>query len=439
MRGTEASTRAAPAACLRPPGTGPVQAARTSFATSLRERDHVKTSFLSLCTLAHLPAQDGPVTRSWSRTARNSARTSLAAGLFGCLPARGWRAPDRRGAAPTAWLLLFLEQHADWEVCRGLRTASKASRAWLLCSAPKAKLHLDTTDAPQLDVWVAQLTRDCEVLLARGTLCTRLHIVVHPDKEAESAAVLSALDGHIPAITDIQIEDRSLKGPCAAYAQVMQRTVSANPQLRSLTLNPFHPSISPPTNLPQLRHLIMRLPCNSPQQTHDDCLRSCAAHLPQLSSLHLDYFPHNGPPSWPLLFNAASTTHTLTTLDIKHTLDDALLKLLLQHAAALEQLSVRGVRLQADYSHRQWGVRSLYWGSGQQGGDDLAHLPTCSKGVVTVPMSYLHLLIKGAEVSSLARKVCSTLLMAPICLPHCTVLLHPYPEALLKSTQQGLP
>ncbi len=86
--------------------------------------------------------------------------------------------------------------------------------------------------------------------------------------------------------------------------------------------------------LTKLRHLALPdAPATAHMQTMTPAI---AAYLPQLESLELRGCEIHDEDKWDLLFNEASTSHTLTRLDITAPLSAELVKLLVQHCPALK-------------------------------------------------------------------------------------------------------
>lgn len=331
-------------------------------------------------------------------------RISLAAGLFEFPAASDCYAPDEM--PPGAWLVLFVGEHADDGVYKGIFTMCKAGRAWVLRTAPKARLTLGCPSEPgdKTDAWCARLTGGLrQDLLTRGALPVSVSVrgrqCAHTDTLCST--IVSTLRDS-PAITALEISQFGNQPQwCAAFITMLQQLAPQLPQLTSLTLDPCLPFLPPLASLPQLRSLTVSLdPEAQGAPSIDSCLTSCAAYLTLLTTVTLCE-DTQAEADWSLLLRPASTTHTLTSFTTERDLDDRLLVLLLLHAPALQRLSVGCMALRADHSDKQWGVRGLRL---QQNWEfDLARLralPMCSQGVSVIVVDYnVTLPVGSPEVS----------------------------------------
>ncbi len=345
---------------------------------------------------------------------------SLGGALFGFPAADGHVLPDE--GVPEAWLLLFVEEYADSGVYEGLFTASKSGQTWVLTTTPTIQLKLYTTEVESIDEWGARLTRHCEALAARGALPASLRVSC--DDSAESAAaceaIVGAFSGSGVRVTDIQVHDEAEQRPCAVYTAFLQRAMADFAHLRGLSLHPCPTSLPPPAALPRLRQLHLSIDrFRSTDEVSYSCLRSCAAYLLQLTVFSIDDSHYAD--YWPLLFNPATTTHTLTHFTYEMPVYDELLGPLLQHAPALNELHVGVLSMEADYSEKQWAVRRL---SLEYPHDisALLRLPTCSTGIVWVGIDLeTEVIIDTAQVSLSPAHTHS---LTRECTPTCTCIVY---------------
>lgn len=318
----------------------------------------------------------------------------LAAPIFDFPTPPGYTAPHQ--AAPGPWLVLFRKKHAKGGVYEGMLKASKTGRTWALQTAPEARLTLDTTCVEDTDVWMARLQRDRAALAERGSLPTviRVYCDDSPESMAACSVIPTVFYGQGAGVAELSF----CNGDCTeesapAYTALLHAIAVAIPQLPALHLDVCVLTLPPPTSLPQLNSLYV----SAPRPFTDSCIRSCAAYLPQLTTFSVNDEPHEDPIDWSLLFSPASTTTTLTSFLTHQCLDDSLLSRLLQHAPALEQLSVGNIDLRTDYSQRQWAVSRIVldcnadWRS-------LARLPTCKETVLVRVTYRLKVTIRSPEV-----------------------------------------
>ncbi len=165
---------------------------------------------------------------------------SLGGALFGLPPADGHIVPDE--GVPEAWLLLFVEGHADSGVYAGVFSASKAGQGWALSTAPKGRLRYDTTVAQPANVWIARLAKDAVMLAIRGALPTHLCVTCDgsPESEAACQVVTDMLSGYGSGVTCLRTCDQGLNGPTAAYIGFMQRAPQCSPTSHRWTCAPVY-------------------------------------------------------------------------------------------------------------------------------------------------------------------------------------------------------
>ncbi len=311
----------------------------------------------------------------------------LATVLFGCAPAPACaQAPD--DSAPETWRANFAEQ-AGAEVFAGLFRASKSTRDSALQWAPQMTLRLDLTSDEQHDVWVQRLEAVADRLRTRGGKPIALHITCSHGLFATSllSVMPQALQGVGAGITQLSVVFPPAHRGYDARVQTLflQRIAAALPSLTSLSLEHCPCTLPLPSALPSLTAISITAP---PTNTAYEALYiSVGAYMPQLQQLHIPPIPqyHNNPVPipWPSIFT--HTSHTLTQLThTKGYLYDGLITLLVNHAPALQQISVRGIHCVADHSARQWAVTRVSIVDASIMLAFLAGLPTSSAGSVEV-------------------------------------------------------
>ncbi len=321
-------------------------------------------------------------------------QTSIAAALFDIPTVWGWAAPGK--PMPDTWRVIFDEKHVDGKVYSKVFSSCRTGREWVLRNAPSAQLHLNTVSPMHPRAWFGRLTRAAAALDTRGGLTTRMKVTC--DDSAESAAACglmpSVLAGHTAGVTHLVVSDVSAQRPCEFSVALLRVVLLPFPNLTSLTLSPCPPTIPSRDHLKGLKQLSL-----SADVLTDSILTSCAPLLQQLTSLTLRGGEAAQRPQWPLLFNAASTTSTLTSFTTDHSLTDTLMDLLMQHAPALGQLTVHALRMGVDYSARHWSVRELRAGMGRPHcilWFQLMALPSGKRSLISD--GRLALYVEGAEV-----------------------------------------
>ncbi len=373
---------------------------------SLQQR-HTEACQVSVCLVCMPPLQTQQIMFSKPAAAIQAAppaqgrpRISLAAALFGFSAAAGYAEPYTCETGP--WLSHFVRKHADGAVYAGLFPTCRGGRDWSLQFAPTATFTLDTTERLQPDAWLARVLRRRDALIARGSLPTRL-VIRGTDSQHSRAAmtvVLAQFQGHTAAISDITLQSAMVNMVCTAFSDLLPLVAQVIPHLTTLTLSPAIPTLPPTNAFPQLTSINVSLR-GAPAAVVNDCLRSCASYLPQITSLSIDDYAGGGEPHWSLLFNPASTSNTLTTFTTSKDLTNTLVRLLVQHAPVLERLRVPRVRLNGDHSDRTWAVRALCLGA-DHAGRDLVFLPTCEKGDVVITIKHaLAFAISRAQVGDI--------------------------------------
>lgn len=269
-----------------------------------------------------------------------------------------------------------------------LRYFVRAGREWVLGRAKAAKLNLPASPAPTLIDWEQQLAAARQTLGIRGLMPSALNLQTIGGVESSSLrSVPEALTGVGAGITHLTIRLGG-GGPYGEdFRRFLHEMVSALPNLCSLDFNHDSCALPQPTHLPQLTALSAIMPTFDQHQIVSRVEDSVSALLTQLRSLSLrEHMPQDV--SWHVgsrIFAQRSQTLTQLTLQ-RALLNDQLVGLLLQHAPALQQLSVGSVSLEADHMDRQWQVKQ-FGVIRQPSMEQLARLPgsTC-QGRVQIAM-----------------------------------------------------
>ncbi len=316
--------------------------------------------------------------------AQPAQRFSLGAAAFGGLPDATCAQPQDQ--APLAWQRLLVK-HADPPALRGLFTCCRGGRDLVLQHADQVTLTLPLLLSQSYEQWIAQHGQVKSALSTRGRLATRLHL---DGWDGRGAPVLA--EAPLPMILLYQLLQPSIAA--GITHAVIQSTCQQDPppsgvtqvlaELPSLTrlelaFAQLWP-LPPPAALPHLRDLCINTArlAESERAVLARFWVSLAPYLPQLTSLHIaDRLDDDTLLPINRLFTPATAAPHLTTLLLpNHNLSDQLLAYLLDHASAVEQLSVSSVQLQsATHSGRVWGVKNLTVRHGTQVG--IEHLPAC--------------------------------------------------------------
>ncbi len=338
---------------------------------------------------------------------------SLGAALLGTPAVRGYANPAQR--VPDAWLLLFIEQHADSAVLSGLFTSCRAGKDLVLQAARKATLQLRVADrkpagkwrtlllrvvgrSPDSD-WRRQLAAAGKALAVRGARPTRLMLGRLPDRSgkpphsppppppeclARLAMVAQRLHRVGAGITELVIDVWSTgwdMGPLVCDL------AQACPNVRSLEIVCFDEytriALPPPAQWPQLT--CIRLSYTSERRCIDAqaVWPQIAAYMHQLTTLVLPgrHWTGEGGCPWDLLFSqrpltphtntphatipaplTPTTTFPLTHLECVEWLDAELLGLLLKHTPHLEHLTVQDIfmdNMDPVCEGTVWGLKTL--------------------------------------------------------------------------------
>ncbi len=354
---------------------------------------------------------------------QRGSKFSLAAALFGWPAAPGHSAPSQE--VPDAWLLLFGKQHAttDPAVLSGIFTACPAGRDWVLESAPKVTLSIDTTDDRFPTVWLQRCSKLREALTRRGSRPVHLavmckdHELGSPHNLAECLMLPSlCFDGAGRAITHLSVTDeRSTPYPLHITAPLLVNIAAQTigSQLTSLTLHPCPQPLPLPQSLPSLQHLDVRLMSGYDyiETIREDIYRSVGSHIPHLTSLTLDDSEYEYPTPWGVMFEAECVTNTLTTLTTDRCLTDELVEFLFEFAPNMARLSVRDISIIDDLGGCEWGVREIEikcWDDSDTA--SVFNLPVCKAGPVMVVIGGrcpLDIVVDSAEVRKVSTHTCA--------------------------------
>lgn len=252
---------------------------------------------------------------------------------------------------------LYRPHAAGAAAYRGLFSASRGTRDWVLQTAPTAVLCIDTfavhqrhlSSPPNPDPWPQQLSAVQQALQTRGALPTTLIVVLAEDTYCAEVCedLLTALEGVGSGMTGFALHN--LSPPAGKTAtEVLHRAAAVFPALQSLTLHGAACKLPAASALRGLREL---------RVAGQASIKAALAFVTQLTSLEITNARR---PAWPRLFSPITTTHTLTHFSTDELLTNELLGLLLEHAPALAQLRVNSVgELSKQHSDRQWKLRSL--------------------------------------------------------------------------------
>ncbi len=207
--------------------------------------------------------------------------------------------PTPAGAAPqpvvSAWLDLFIAQHADAEVYGGLFSSCRAGRAWALSTAPAltVRLRAPCTKAG-VKPWQRQLASLRQRLQTRGGLPASL-VVACTDGRGSAGAVRAVPDtlgdmcAGIRALR-LELEPDERDSDSHALTAALHYTASAFSSLRALDVHTActkprfswtacRVTLPPPASVPHLASLSMTV-----RGGDDGLCRSASLLLPQLTS-----------------------------------------------------------------------------------------------------------------------------------------------------------
>lgn len=280
-----------------------------------------------------------------SRKPMPAPRLSLGAAIWGAEPSDGSTVPQ--DCIPGPWSDSLAAQHAGAAVFRGLFSASRSTRDWVLESAPSASLHLSAdTDQPRR-AWIWQLDMAVhEALLTRGSRETRITVQWDAScKEGHVAFLLipERLHGAGEAVKQlvVTLQDESQAVNSTVAQEFMRRAAQTFPHLTTLTAPCC--VLPAPDQLPHLTHLIIPRPTGS--SAHITAVHaSISAYLTQLTSLaYTQSVSHNDHPRWSQLIS--TTSQTVTSFTTYYRLTDELVALVIERLPALKRLSCSRVDL----------------------------------------------------------------------------------------------
>ncbi len=284
---------------------------------------------------------------------------SLGAAVLGCVPADGCDTPIQE--APDAWLLCFIEQHADAAVWSGLFISCRGGRQLALTHARKATLMLHCAHRVPDEGWQAQLVAVRQALSVRGAQSTRVKLRPFialgdgPDPYlwvARMGLVPGMLWGVGRGVTELDVDLESWSQTGALSSTL----ASSFPNITSLTL--MGSMLPTPALWPRLQSIDV----SSHRGEEKWLLQTIADYLPQLKSLKLPSDYH-GRRDWSSLFGRSyyHPVHSpLTHFEANSTLTDQVAVRLTVVAPGLEHLSV--YRIAADtgqYTDAPWSLKHL--------------------------------------------------------------------------------
>ncbi len=311
------------------------------------------------------------------------ATVSLGAGLFGLPAAPGFAVPGDE--APGAWLVLFLECHADEAVFNGLFCTSRGAKAWCLQHAPRARLTLRKHVA-----WPGKLNAARDDLRVRGALptCLAIQLPDTPEGRTALADVPGAVAGVGHGITGVQRPMASYMEPEPVRTAFL---LSLSPHMPNLTNLMIQSSVlPPPATFPHLRKLGM-------WGVGLSACPSIAQYLRQITSLTLEPVQIAANAVCSAVF--ATATSTLTYLEISCDLTDHLLGLLVSRTPALTELKAGPVRVRTNaHMGKEWAVERLYArGDDSTALESIRRLPVRSAGTA-ITLGRTSLVVSHREV-----------------------------------------
>lgn len=233
--------------------------------------------------------------------AQPERQASLGALFFGFPAQDADRGSDAQ--APDAWQILFATEHADAGLLWGILCTCRAGRDFILQTAKKAKLRLDFSAEQPAGVWERRLSAVQQALASRGNKRTKLALTVGTDSLPAFTTAAVLLRDPVPSISklrlraaavyaeDIQPADRIITG-------LLQCAAPSFTNLRSLSIKFALSTLPPPSQLPHLTELTVRLPYGCIPEPDNPIVqvpcKSIAPFLPQLQCLKLDG------PNWPV-------------------------------------------------------------------------------------------------------------------------------------------
>ncbi len=318
-------------------------------------------------------------------------------------------------------------------------------------------LILQPGTARSEEAWERRLTAARQALAQRSGKSTDVVLLGYePDQDAPGSqqqttdrlsVIPQQLQGAGSGVTKLAVEHTGLLPPT-----FLTTAASAFPHLHTLSVDQCTCPLPLPAQMPQLRTLQVTIPPPS-YNTNDGVweehpttlavLQSIAAHLPQLTSLDISLEQSEGEEAfnlpWQEILTPASTTHTLTHLTTTDELTDTLITRLIDHAPAIQHVSVAGLYVQTDFHEqgRQWGLQSLVLSCEELYADELALLPACTAGPLSVvgQGSMLGFEVQGRQVGEGEQHVhhASTATLHATC-TWAVRVKHAHPEPVTRMT-----
>ncbi len=300
---------------------------------------------------------------------------SLGAAVLSALPAEGYEGPED-SESPSAWLAQLVGMKG---VLPPLFKASKAVRRFVLRSAPTATLTLHVTEkAPRSrsrssrhgksSGWAQQLAAAADALAVRGDMPTRITVICcrGVDREQLLLMIPSALQAVGSGVTelDLQHEDGTVQVSPTTANQFLTQAAVSFPNLHKLTIDCccILPS---PAAMPQVRHMHFN-EYDTIGSELDTVIQpfydSLGPYMAQLESLFIIQVFNDE--YWHRVFRPAGIAHHLESLTVGWPLTGPAVRLLLDQAPALRELTVGYLSLQGqDFSGERWAVErvSLQW------------------------------------------------------------------------------
>lgn len=287
----------------------------------------------------------------------------LGSAILGAEPAEGYAAATE--PVPDAWLLLFLNEHVGTSVAAGFFSSCRAGRDLILQRHDSVRLNIDCTAAMQPAQREQQLSVLRDVLRVRET-DTDLKVICNNTRQCTQVlmSVPGALQGAAQHIDFVQLSCLDYRQAPSTYhvVEFLTAAAAAFPALRRLWLDDVIGPLPLPEQLPRLQWLTVHWGQPGANQSAaigrlSDSIRS---HLPTLHSLSIR-FSVTAPFSWQRLLSPENPAAHLKRLTAHTALTDELCGLILNHAPALEYLSVASIQIfkPDSWAQRQWGLKEL--------------------------------------------------------------------------------
>ncbi len=239
--------------------------------------------------------------------------------------------------------VLVSAQHADSAVYSRLLQCSRALRDWVLTAAPQASLTLRPPDAGQpLEPWRVQLEAIQRALATRGALPASVVASLTQSSQPDALSMIpDALRG-VRSIAQFSVASDVRHGQPdrAAVTAFLPALATALPSLRTLSIDCYC-ELPDPSLFSHVTSLAFITTFNAQHPVLGQTLAAASRYLIQLTALQHaaprdhHFWRHVDIP-WSHLFTLTTTTLTRFTTDT--TLNDELIKALLQHAPNLTEL-----------------------------------------------------------------------------------------------------